>query len=133
MTEKQKTVNISTEELLPKVKELHTSGHRLVQIGCTRLNNIELNYSFDKAFSFVNLRLTLPLEGAEVPSISTVYWNAFLYENEVHDLFGIDVQDIVVDYKGNLYRTKIKYPFRLNECKDNTDPKSEDEGGSDAQ
>ncbi|MFA5416444.1 MAG: NADH-quinone oxidoreductase subunit C, partial [Methanoregula sp.] len=47
----------------------------------------------------------------EVPSISGMYWGAFVYENEMHDLFGIQVKGINIDYKGNLIKTTIKYPF----------------------
>jgi ech hydrogenase subunit D len=46
-----------------------------------------------------------------VPSISSIYSCAFLYENEMHDLFELQVDGMVVDFKGNLYKTAMKYPF----------------------
>lgn len=111
MTEEQKIINIEPGELLKKVSEFHSSGYRLVQIGCAKTDMIEINYSFDKEYSFVNLKVKLPSAGAEIPSVSSVYWSAFLYENEMSDLFGVKVKNIAVDYKGNFYRTSVKWPF----------------------
>lgn len=114
MFENQTTVTITKDELIPKVQNLKVEGFRLVQICCTKLEQLEMNYSFDKDYQFTNLRIELPMDNPELPSISGIYWNAFLYENEVHDLFKIRVTGMVIDYDGNLYRTKVKWPFR--EC-----------------
>ena len=43
--------------------------------------------------------------------------NAFLYENEIHDLFGVVVKNINIDYGGTLYRTAIKTPFSVQNVK----------------
>ena len=32
-----------------------------------------------------------------------MYWNAFIYENEMHDLFGIQVRGMNIDFKGTLH------------------------------
>jgi ech hydrogenase subunit D len=34
-----------------------------------------------------------------------------LYENEIHDLFGVPVDGLTIDFKGNFYKTAVKYPF----------------------
>ena len=36
----------------------------------------------------------------------------YLYENEMHDLFGITVKMMSMDYHGNLYRIKNRAPYR---------------------
>ena len=46
-----------------------------------------------------------------VPSITPIYWCAFAYENELHDLFRIHVEGIAVDYKGKFYKTTVPFPF----------------------
>ena len=46
-----------------------------------------------------------------MPSISAIYWCAILYENEMHDLFNVQVSDLTVDFKGNFYKTAVKFPF----------------------
>ena len=112
MIESQPTVVVEKEALLDRVKVMFDEEYRLIQIGCTALeNSVEVNYSFDKAYEFQNIRLVLPDLETEVPSISGIYLCAFLYENEIHDLFGIPIKDIAVDYKGKFYKTAVKFPF----------------------
>lgn len=126
MSEEQKIIPVDTQGLVGKAQELKASGFRLVQIGCTRLDQFELNYSFDKDYEFINLRLVVPSNDQEIPSISGVYLAAFLYENELHDLFGLKIKNIAVDYQGNFYRTAIKWPFSEQK------PKVEKEKGPEA-
>ena len=95
------------------VASLRSSGYRLVQICSTTLaDRYEMNYSFDKDRQFRNLRFTV-LPGETVPSISLIYGNAFLYENEIHDLFGITIEHMTIDYHGTLYQTRIPAPFAV--------------------
>jgi len=111
MIEKQEMQIIEVDALVESVSRMHSEGYRLVQIGASKLTGFELTYSFDREYCFFSFKLLLPLAGAVVPSISTVYPNAFLYENEIQDLFGILFSGISIDYKGNFYRTSIKHPF----------------------
>lgn len=112
MTPETEFQMITPDLLLEKVTALKNDGYRLVQIGATRLpEHIELTYSFDSSTRLRNLRLQLPAVAARVPSISSCYWCAFLYENEIHDLFGVEVDGLAVDFHGTLYKTAIKFPL----------------------
>lgn len=112
MSNEQKIIPIEPGDLVSRTTDYKNKGFRLVQISCTTLKDIlELSYSFDKEYLLENLRISLPKGKEEVPSISGVYWNAFLYENEIHDLFGINISGINIDYKGKFYRTTVKTPF----------------------
>jgi ech hydrogenase subunit D len=103
---------ITPDELFERVQGFRRENWRLVQIATTRLPEVvELTYSFDLNSQLSNLRLTLPADAMRVRSISSIYWAAFLYENEMHDLFGVEVEGMVVDFKGNLYKTAVKFPF----------------------
>jgi ech hydrogenase subunit D len=127
MTEPQEIMPIGKNDLVGKVAHFFAEGYRLVQIGCTTLESAyELNYSFDKGYRFRNLRMTVAAD-EEVPSISMIYPNAFLYENEIHDLFGIVIKDIAIDYAGSLYRTAIKTPFSMEHVKVPEPPKQKAE------
>ena len=109
--EEQTTTPIDVGKLIGRVEQFRSGGYRLVQINATKVGDLyEINYSFDKDYTFENIRITIPIE-IEVPSISGMYWGAFIYENEMHDLFGIQVKGINIDYKGNLIKTTIRYPF----------------------
>ncbi len=127
MSEPQEMTPIGKNDLVGRVAQLFAEGYRLVQIGCTTLESAyELNYSFDKDYRFTNLRMTVAPD-EEVPSISVIYANAFLYENEIHDLFGIVVKNIAIDYAGSLYRTAIKTPFSVEHVKVPEPPKQKAE------
>lgn len=114
--EEQTTTEIDISELLAKVQEYRDNDYRLVQMGSTGTGDgYEINYSFDKDLKFENLRITIR-EEEEVPSITGIYWGAFIYENEIHDLFGIKITGINVDYKGNFYKVAKQFAFK-NEVK----------------
>ena len=116
MAEPQEIISIGKNELVGIVAGLRAEGYRLVQISCTTLESAyELNYSFDKNYLFKNLRFTVTQE-EEIQSISVIYPSAFLYENEIHDLFGLTIKNIAVDYRGTLYRTAIKTPYSIENC-----------------
>lgn len=124
MSEPQETVSLPKHDLVGAVARLYAEGYRLVQISCNTLPDAyELNYSFDKDYQFKNLRVAIA-PGEEVPSISMIYQNAFLYENEIHDLFGVTVTNISIDYGGTLYRTAIKAPFSIDNIKFPEPPKA---------
>jgi len=58
-----------------------------------------------------NVRVVLPKNDPVVPSITKAYFAAFTYENELHDLFGITVTDLALDFKGTFYKLSTKTPF----------------------
>jgi ech hydrogenase subunit D len=127
MSERQEIILLGKNELVGVVAQLCAEGYRLVQIGCNTLETgYELNYSFDKDNKFKNLRVAVAPD-EEVPSISMVYQNAFLYENEIHDLFGVVITNISIDYHGTLYRTSIKAPFSIDNVKLPEPPKQKTE------
>lgn len=114
--EEQQFVETSPDELIKKVEELFQQGYRMVQVHCTKLEKYEVNYSFDKDYKLITLRLMVT-EETEIPSITGIYWAAFLYENEIRELFGVNIVGMNVDFKGHLYKKKLQYPFRLDMSK----------------
>jgi ech hydrogenase subunit D len=123
MSEIQEITPIDKDELVGATAELFALGYRFVQLGCSTLeSSYELTYTFDKAYRLINLRINV-IPGEEIPSISVIYPNAFLYENELHDLFGPSVRNMSVDYRGTLYRTTLKTPFSIENVKIPVPPK----------
>lgn len=112
MENNQITKELNHSEVLGFVFELHKGGYRLVQISCTKIpNGYEIIYSFDKNYNMLNLKVSIA-EIDEILSITSVYPYAFLYENEMKDLFGVHIDNINVDFAGNLYKLPIKTPFK---------------------
>ena len=103
---------ITVDALRARVTAKRQQGCRLVQISATRLpDQVELTYSFDLNRQLTHLRLLLPGQDTCLPSISAIYGCAILYENEIHDLFDVQVDGLTVDFKGNFYKMKVKFPF----------------------
>lgn len=112
MKPEQKLEVIAANSLLERVAALRAQNARLSQICATALpGQFELTYSFDLDGLLVSLRIMLPDTDARVPSVSSIFGCAFLYENEMHDLFNIKVEGINVDFRGHLYNTAVKFAF----------------------
>lgn len=110
----QQIIAIEPGNLMNRVARMKKDGCRLVQILCTRVEEgYELTYSFDKDYFLYNLRCIVPINGS-VMSITSQYWYAFVWENEIHDLFGLKVEFIApeVDYGGHFYQLAEKTPWK---------------------
>jgi ech hydrogenase subunit D len=70
----------------------------------------EIAWGFARDGSFQAIREQI-VAGDPVPSISEFFGAAFLYENEIRELFGINIVGIAVDLRGQLYKTATKVPF----------------------
>ena len=111
----QEIIDIKNTELLTKTRDMKNAGYRLATIFA--LKDLTLMYCFVKDEKQVTLRY--PASNHPVESISGIYPYAFMYENEIKDLFGIDVLNINLDFKGHFYETAVKMPFRAAESKVN--------------
>ncbi len=48
-----------------------------------------------------------------MPSVTDRFLEAFVFENETHDLFGVDAQGIAIDFGGNFYALAQKEPMTI--------------------
>jgi len=102
---------IAASELLEKTQDLMADGYRLGQMCCTKVEEgLELIYSFDKEHVLLNLKITLP-GAVEITSITSVCWPAFIYENEVRDLFGVTFKHSALDYDGKFFKVSEPTPW----------------------
>ncbi len=103
---------ITPVDLTLKALEMKGNGARLCQICSVRTEGgFDLLYSFVNGYEFYNYKISLK-EDEEIESISAVFPNAFLYENEMSELFGINIKYIALDYKNKLYDIAVKTPFK---------------------
>jgi ech hydrogenase subunit D len=122
----QTIIDITIPDLLEKVREFQAKGWRLVQICCSRLpDKLEMQYSFDLDYQFTSLRLTLLNTEAPVPSVSGIFLPAFLYENEIHDLYGVKIDGMAIDFKGKFYQKTMVSPFNPPMPAATAEPKGE--------
>ena len=118
MDDRQTFLEIDKDELLSKTEELKNDGYYLIQICATKKDNFDLLYSFEKDYELINLRIAAN-ESDEIQSISGLFFHAFLYENEMKDLFGLNIVNIVLDFQGTFYKTAIKTPFNIKDEEEN--------------
>ena len=112
MQELQKDIYlIEKVELLPIIMEKKNNLWRLVQICCSfPEGHYEITYTFANGYDVVNYRL-LAEKDEEMPSISRVYNSAVYYENEMHELWGLNITNIKNDLHDKLYRIDVETPF----------------------
>lgn len=102
---------IEKVDLLSLIMDKKNHDYRLCQICCAFVENqYEVSYSFAKGMDVEHYRLVVDKD-EEVPSISRVYRSAIFYENEMKELFGLNVEHMKVDYDNKLYRIDVETPF----------------------
>ena len=127
------------EAFLARVGEYHKEGRRLALINVTTLvpvaapvhgakpdaaaseapiaepaapDQFEITWVFENDKDATLEKIREQVGPADViPSISELFGAAFLYENELHELFGLKVEGINLDLQGQLYKTATKVPF----------------------
>jgi ech hydrogenase subunit D len=96
------TREITRDTLLNEIAAMLPQGYRFVTITCIDAGeSFEILYHFDKDYQLTTLRLML-LKGQKLPSISDIIFAAVIVENEMKDLFGIQIKGLALDYEGTL-------------------------------
>lgn len=114
----QNFISIEPAQLIEKVQDFKSEGYRLGQACCTKVaEGFELTYSFDKDHVLTNLRLVIP-EEVELMSITGIYWAAFIYENEMQDLFGVKFKHMALNYGGHFFKVSQPTPWNPKERKE---------------
>lgn len=119
---------VGIDELLPHVQALKGVGARFVQMHAER--NVD-DGTYRLVYTFINVRAAqehiaqdgsyaienLMVEGIdqyqEIPSISSYYPAVFPFENEAHDLFGLAITDMQIDFKGFFYQVSTAEPMSV--------------------
>lgn len=119
---------VGIDELLSHVQVLKGVGARFVQMHAER--NVD-DGTYRLVYTFINVRAAqehiaqdgsyaienLVVEGIdqyqEIPSISSYYPAVFPFENEAHDLFGLAITDMQVDFNGFFYQVSTAEPMSV--------------------
>lgn len=89
-------------------------GWRYVQILAVNTEEgIDLVYSYMKDGLLEND--TVAAVGADdaVPTITDLFLEAFVCENEIHDLYGVAIENIAIDFGGMFYQLAEKVPMTV--------------------
>lgn len=105
---------LSHSAVLEDAKQRKEQGWRYVQM--LAVNNdatVDVVYSYMKDGLLDNLVVEGLAKDAHLPSITDVYLEAFVCENEIHDLFGITFDGLAIDFLGNFYRVSTEFPMTI--------------------
>ena len=97
---------IDLSDLVARAREYKSEGYRLVQLlpKMQEDDRITLIYTFNKLNEVINLKILNVVKGlTKVPSITSIFIAAFVFENEAHDLFGVTVTGNSLDFHGHFY------------------------------
>lgn len=119
---------VELDALLSHVQALKGAGARFVQMHAER--NVD-DGTYRLVYTFINVRAAqeqiaqdgsyaienLVVDGIdqyqEIPSISSYYPAVFPFENEAHDLFGLAITDMQIDFKGFFYQVSTAEPMSV--------------------
>lgn len=89
-------------------------GWRYVQtLAVNTEDGVDLVYSYMKDGVLDNKVIRDVPRDAVVPSITDLYLEAFVFENEIHDLFGVTFEGIAIDFGGNFYHLSVREPMTI--------------------
>jgi ech hydrogenase subunit D len=112
--EPQHFKTVSLAEFPSAIQAFRDEGYRFVQACATTTpEGFGLTYSFDKELALENLHVSLA-KGEGIGSISSAFPAAFVFENEMHDLFGIDISGISIDFAGKFYTVSMPSPMAVD-------------------
>ena len=109
-------VDISLSELLTRVQTLKHQGFRFIQLCAeTTAAGIDLLYTFydETCDNALNLCVYGIDHDSEVPSIQGLYFAAFSYENETHDLYGVNFINMQLNFGGNFFNVACDEPMTI--------------------
>lgn len=109
-------VDLPLEELLTRVQTLKHEGVRFVQMCAeTTEQGIDLLYTFydETTQNALNLCVYGIDESSRVPSIQGLYFAAFSYENETHDLYGVRFVNMKLDFGGHFFNVATSEPMTI--------------------
>lgn len=106
---------ITLEDVPSLAAKKKEENSRFVQILAVNTEaGIDLIYSFMKDGALANYKVeALQKDSAVVPSITDKFLEAFVFENEIHDLFGVDIRNIAIDFGGHFYALAQKEPMTI--------------------
>ncbi len=55
--------------------------------------------------------MTIGAKAPELQSVTAIYPYAFIYENEMHDLFGVTFKNLALDYGGKFFKIAEEKPW----------------------
>jgi NADPH-dependent glutamate synthase beta subunit-like oxidoreductase/ActR/RegA family two-component response regulator len=93
---------VSKSELITEIQKMLALNYRFGTASCLDLGDrFEVIYHFEQGVDLANIRVHIG-KNDSLPSISHIYLSASLIENEMKELFGINIVGSIIDFKGGM-------------------------------
>ena len=93
---------VSKSELITEIQKMLAQGYRLGTASCLDSGDrFEVIYHFELGVDLANVRVHIG-KNDSLPSISHIYSSASLIENEMKELFSINIVGSTIDFKGGM-------------------------------
>lgn len=94
--------------------DMKERGYRYVQmLAVNTEDGIDLQYAYILGSDLKMYTVKGLKKGTKVPSITDIYLEAFVFENESHDLFGVEIEGIAIDFGGKFYHVAQSEPMTV--------------------
>ena len=104
-------IDIQLSQLGGHIKDYKSRGWRLVNVNASSVQKqVELLYTFSSGEELESLRVLID-SGQKVPAASPTYPNAFIFENEARDLYGVEFTGGIIDFGGKFYGPSVPSPM----------------------
>lgn len=105
---------LDAKDLKSFAQNRKADGWRYVQtLAVNTESGIDVLYSFMKGALLENHTVKAVGKGDVLDSITDSYLEAFVWENEIHDLFGVSFKDIALDFEGTFYAVAQAEPMTI--------------------
>lgn len=102
------------EEVHEEAKKRLDGKWRYVQmLAVNKDDGADVIYSYMKDGELDNLVVSDVPRDAHIQSITDLYLEAFVCENEICDLFGIKFDGLAIDFLGNFYKLSTEKPMTI--------------------
>jgi hypothetical protein len=109
-----KFIDYTIDDITRVKEEKLADGWRAVQILCTACEDgVDILYSYTKDDVMENYIVHGVTKDDVIPSITDAFIGMFVFENESHDLFGVNFDGIAIDFGGKFYDLAMPEPMTV--------------------
>ena len=108
-------IDIEASDVTRVKEEKLADGWRAVQVLATNCyeDGVDVLYTYTKGDVMENYIVHGVKKEDTLPSITDAFIGMFVFENEIHDLFGVNIEGIAIDFGGKFYDVAMPEPMTV--------------------
>lgn len=107
-------IDLPAADLLSWMADSKREGWQFVQLAATASETgVDMFYTLRRGAKVLTATVKNVQTYDRIQSITGIYLAAFVFENEAHDLFGVNIDGIAIDYGGKFYKLAVDSPMTV--------------------